>query len=458
MKPVFRLLAITLPLVGIGLAFLALVVANRPLPGRVEIAERALPVRIIRAADTGLPVRVRAYGLVRPGRVFEAIAQVGGRAEWVDPELKEGAILPAGREFLRLSPADHLLAIAQAEANIRASRAKLKELDVSEENQKAALELERRLLEIRAQDLERAERLVERGAASPSALDAARAVWLAQRQKVLNLENGLALLPTQRQVVVEQIAVYEASLGTARLNLQRTQLSLPFAARVAKVAVEMGQFVPQGRVVAAFDGVGEAEVEARISLPDMFALIQPAADDPVAGSLDPVLLEERLKKQRIDAEIRLDLGDHPVIWEGRVERLGDSIDQKTGTLGLIVQIDDAYTSALPGARPPLTRGMFVEVRLTGPRNAGFVVPRAALRDGQLMIADDEDRLRLISARAVRFQDDVVLLSADDLTPGMRIVVSDVSPRTPGLLLAPRRDEALEQALAAEAADRMETNP
>ncbi len=467
MKPFFKLLLITVPLVAVGIAFLAWVIANRQAPVRIEIAERALPVRIIHATETGLPVRVQAYGLVRPVRVFEAIAQVGGTADWVDPELKEGAILPAGRVFLKLSPKDHLLAVAQAQANIRASRAKLAELDVSEENQKAALDLERKLLDIRKSDLDRTARLVERGATSPATLDAARAAWLAQRQKVLSLENGLALLPTQRQVLVEQIAVYEANLRSAQLNLERTRLSLPFVARVAKVAVETGQFVQQGRVVAVFDGVEEAEVEARIPLPDMFALTQTGDADgaaPAAGEvrspglLDPLVLEQRLKDLKLRAEVRLNLGGHMVAWPGRVDRLSDAIDQRTGTVGLVVRVDNAYASASPGTRPPLTKGMFVEVRLVGPRKPGFVVPRSALRDGQLMIADDQNRLRLIDATALRFQDDVVLLTSDGLTPDTRIVVSDVSPRVPGLLLVPQRDTALEARIGAAASDPMETKP
>ncbi len=479
MKTALRLLLITVPLAVLGAAFLAYVVANRPEPVRIDIAELARPVRVIHAVPADLPTRVSAYGLVRPTRVLEAIAQVGGTAEWVDPDLKGGAILPAGRVFLRLSKSDYSLAVAQAQANIRATRARLAELNVSEQNQIASLDLERKLLDIRKADQERTAKLVERGAASTTALDKARAAWLAQRQKVLNLENGLALLPTQRQVLIEQIAVYETTLKTARLNLERTELSLPFTGRVAKVAVETGQFVRQGQVVAVFDGIGSAEVEARVSLSEMAALIRPVAGAPSpegggrpqadaqgadpgadqAGTgataaahgdlLDPLLLERRLKDLGLRAELRLNVGGQVLRWPGQVDRLSDAIDQKTGTLGVIVRVDDAYSSATPGAKPPLTKGMFVEVALTGPENRGIIVPRSALRDGKVMVADDDDRLRLVPVSAARVQDDVALI-VGGLEPGMRVVVSDLSPRVPGQLLTPMRDEDLERRLAAQA--------
>lgn len=448
MRPALRLVLVALPLAALGAGFLAYAVANRPEPARVEIAERAAPVRVIKTVRTTLPTRVTANGLVRPVRVFEAVAQVGGTAEWVDPRLEVGTVLPAGETFLRLSKADYSLAVAQAKANIRATEAKLAELDLSEKNQQASLALERQLLDIRSADRDRIARLVERGAASASALDAARAAWLAQRQKVLGLENALSLMPTQRQVLVEQIAVYEATLETAQLNLERTDFTLPFTGRVAKTAVEAGQFVRQGQVVAVFDGVEAAEVEAHVSFADMAALTGPSTD----GSLlaDPVALGKRLRAMAIDAEVRLEVGGSLVSWQAEIGRLSAAVDQRTGTLGVILRIDNAYSTARPGIRPPLTKGMFVEAALTGPGRTGIIVPRSAVRGGKVMIADDDDRLRLLPVTILRAQDDVALIG-EGLEAGVRLVVSDLSPPVPGQLLSPVPDHALEERLAARAA-------
>ena len=448
MRPGLRLILIALPLAALGAGFLAWAVANRPEPARVEIAERARPVRVVETVEARLPTRVTANGLVRPARVFEAVAQVGGTAEWVDLRLEVGAVLPAGRVFLRLSKADYALAEAQALANIRATEAKLAELDLSEKNQRAALALERQLLDIRSADRDRIARLVERNAASVSALDAARAAWLAQRQKVLGLENALSLMPTQRKVLVEQIAVYKATLEIARLNLERTAFTLPFTGRVAQAAVEVGQFVRQGQVVAVFDGVDAAEVEVKVTLADMAALTGPAADG--TDLIDPAGLGERLRAMGIGAEVRLALGDRVVSWPARIDRLSDAVDQRTGTLGVILQVDRAYASARPGIRPPLTKGMFVEAVLTGPGRAGIIAPRSAVRGGKVMVAGDDDRLRLLPVSVLRVQDDVALIGAG-LEPGMRLVVSDLSPPLPGQLLDPVRDEAMEARLADRAA-------
>jgi len=351
MRPALKLILIALPLAAIGAGFLAYAVVNRPEPARIDIAERAVPVRFVEVTPASLPPRVTGNGLVRPARVFEAVAEVGGTVEWLDPGLETGM-------FLRLSKADYSLAVAQAEANVRATEAKLEELELSESNQKAALELERKLLDIRTADRD------------------------------------------------------------------------------------------QGQLVAIFDGIDAAEVEVRISLSEMSALTSPSADG--GHLLDPVRLGEQLRAMGLQAEVRLGLGGRQLIWPAQVDRLSDTVDQKTGTLGVILRVDNAYSSARPGLRPPLTKGMFVEAVLSAPGRSGIIVPRSAVHEGRVMIADDENRLRLLPVTILRAQDQVALIG-EGLEAGMRLIVSDLSPRIPGQLLAPVRDEALEKRLAAESA-------
>ena len=159
MKNGFRLVLVTLPIAAIGAGILAFVVSNSPPPERIELTERANPVRVITAETQTIVPAVTGFGVVTPARTFEAIAEVGGRVDYVSPALRDGQILPAGAVLLRLSPADFNLAIAQAKANIRAAEARLAELKVSEENQRAALEIERETLVVKASDLERTEAL-----------------------------------------------------------------------------------------------------------------------------------------------------------------------------------------------------------------------------------------------------------------------------------------------------------
>ncbi len=443
MKPIVKLIGITLPVVVAGALVLGNIVANKAPPARVELTERATAVRVIEAREMAVRPSLTGFGLVAPGRTYEAIAQVAGTAAYVNPALRKGEILPEGAVLLRLSPEDFNLAIAQARANIRAAEARLAELTVSEQNQRAALEIEEAALALKATDLARSESLFASQAISETVLDGARAAHLAQSQKVLNIQSALDLLPSQRAAQREQIAVYQANLASAELNLARSELRLPFAARVSQATVEQGQFVKAGQTIAGLDGIAAAEVEAQVPVSGLSALLGEARAQAGLLAFDPETMSEVLQSLGIEATVRLRLGDDFVEWPARLDRISNVIDPKSGTLGVIVRVEGAYGR---GGRPPLTRGMFVEVVLRAPPVTGVVIPRAALDQGRVLLADGARRLVVQPVEPALVQGDIALVKAG-LPAGSRVVVSTPRPVIPGMLLTIETDEALMQRLA-----------
>lgn len=445
MKPGLKLLLVTGPLVVVGALVLGNIASNKVQPGRIDPVERATAVRVIEAKEETLRPSLTGYGLISPSRTYDAIAQVGGTAEFVNQNLRKGEILRGGAILLRLSPEDFNLAIAQARANIRAAEAKLAEMAVSEQNQRAALEIEEDTLALKATDLARSESLFASQAISQSVLDGARAAHLAQSQKVLNIQGALNLLPTQRAAQTEQIAAHQASLTSAELNLARSELRLPFDARVALAGVQQGQFVKAGQTIASFDGIEAAEAEAQVSLSDLSALLGEARAQAGLSVLDAEVMSSVLKSLGIEAVVRLRLGDEIVEWPAELDRLSDVIDPRSGTLGVIVRVENAYRGASDALRPPLTKGMFVEVELTAPAVSGVMIPRSAIDQGRVLLADADDRLRVLEVSPTLMQGEIALIKAG-LLQGSRVVVSRPRPIIPGMLLATTLDEALMETL------------
>ncbi len=443
----FKVILMTLPLVAAGVGILAYTIKTKAPPAQIEQVERATTVRVVTAAEGAVAPVVIGHGLVAPSRTFEAIAQVGGTIVWTHPDLVKGAVLAADTVLLRIADEDYRLAVAQAEANIRAAEAKLAELAVSQQNQNAALAIETDVLALKEADLARAEALHAGGTVAQSTLDAARAAHLGQRQKVQSIASALALIPTQLTVQQEQIAVSQAALATARLNLERTALVLPFTARVASTSVEPGRFVRAGEVTAMFDGVATAQVEAQVSVAELRRFLRLSAPDAAAYAADPTTITAVLQGLDLTADVRLDLGDEDLTWSARVDRVSDTIDPKTGTLGLIVVVDGAYSGASPGDRPPLTKGMFVEVAVSGKPQSGIVLPRHALREGVVLVVDGDDRLVERPVVSPLVQDEIAVVT-EGLAVGERIVVSDPAVVLPGMLLAPVEDTELEAELEA----------
>ena len=280
-----------LPPIALGVAVLAFLISQKEPPERTPVAERAQRVRTIDAAETTLVPRVLGYGTVRPAKVWNAVAQVAGEVVSVHPDLKKGAILKAGTEIISISPLDYELAIAQAEANIRATEARLKELAVDQTNTRQSLEIEARALKIRETELARKEQLLTRGTVSQSAVDQETRDTLAQTMRVQDLRNSLRLIPTQQEVQREQKAIYEAQLEAAKLDLARTRIALPFTARIAETNVEAGQFVQVGETLGVADDIATAEIEAQIPTDRFRDLARAAAPGAAKTGVNSLAME-----------------------------------------------------------------------------------------------------------------------------------------------------------------------
>jgi hypothetical protein len=119
-------------------------------------------------------------------------------------------------------------------------------------------------------------------------------------------------------------------------------------------------------------------------------------------------------------------------------------------MGVVVAVDKPFEKVKPGVRPPLSKGMFVQVLLRGREQPGrLVVPRAAIRDAQIYRVDAEQRLQR-QAVELLFSQGSISVIAEGLDADDEIVVSDLVPAVDGMPLKPQRDKNLEAEVAAAA--------
>jgi multidrug efflux pump subunit AcrA (membrane-fusion protein) len=444
--------ALVLPPIAVGLAVLAWMASGRDAPEHDQPVETAQAVRTITVQPLEYVPRAVGYGVVEPGTVWEAVAQVSGELVHRSPRLERGQVMPAEAEILRIDRTDYEIALEEIEANIASVEAQLTELDVAEENTRQSLTIERRAVALLERDLARKESLFDRGNISEAEVEAAERDLLNQRQRVQELENELARIPAQRRLQESNLALYEARRRDAALDLARTSITTPFPGRVAQVNVEETQFVNVGEVMAVIDSIDVAEVEAQLAIDRLRPLLRPGL---TLSSLSPEEIESLPEQLGLGAEVRLPLGGRLVTWPARVDRMSAEIDPETRTIGAIVAVDDPYAQAVSGVRPPLVRNLYVEVELRGEARPGsIVVPRVAVHrrdDGRpvVYIADADDRLAFRQVVPGPAQGDLVVI-AEGLQAGDRVIVTDVIPAIAGLRLLTSPDEALAERLRAEA--------
>ncbi len=437
-----------IPPVVLGVVVMAYAASNKTSPIQAPPQEIAKSVRVIEVSKTPVVARAIGYGSVKPSNVWNAISRVKGTAVYVHPNFKKGTVLPKGTELVRIDPTDYQLTIAQFEANIRATEAQLKESIVNEENTRASLAIEENVLSIKKRDLARKEELKKKGAASASSVDQARRDSLTQSQQVQNLKNSLNLTPTKRKVLEEQKAVYEAQLEAAKLDLERTSIVLPYDARISEANVEISQYVQSGAVLGVADSIETSEVEAQLPLSRFGTVLNASANG--SGIVTQSDLMKFADKIGVAAVVRLKSGEFNIQWEGRVVRISDTVDPQTRTVGVIVAVDHPYENARLGTRPPLVKGMFVEVELLASTSQNtIVIPRTALKGTNVFTVSAENRMVAKPVKIAFSQGNFVAVS-EGLSVGDKVVVSDVIPAVEGLLLAPVIDQNLQKNLIHEA--------
>ncbi|MEA1934989.1 MAG: efflux transporter periplasmic adaptor subunit [Thermodesulfobacteriota bacterium] len=436
-----------IPAMALGLLVLVLVVKFKQPPEQLQIQERSRAVRVIPAPEVAVVPRAVGYGTAKPGRTWEAVAEVGGKVVETHPELNKGSLLRKDEVLLRIDPAEYGLAKIRAQADVETLDAQLKELKQKEKNIRHSLDVEKRSLVLSKKELDRKQNLWGDRHISKSELDQEEKRVLAQQNALQNFQNTLNLIPTQQKALLAKIASSKAQLKDTGLDIAKTTIKAPFDCRIAEVNVELAQYVAPGKVLVRADNTAFVEILAQIPIHTFKNLLE---QEEIPLTTRQFTMEEIREFFGLGALVRLDLGGKAVEWKARFARISETLDPQTRTLGVYVAVDDPYRKILPGKKPPLLKNMYCEVELKGkPRPKTVIIPRAALHEGIVYVVSHENRLERRKINPEFAQGNFISIK-NGLTSGDRVIVTDVIPAIEGMLLEPQTDEELLKSLIAEA--------
>ncbi|MFT5505167.1 MAG: RND family efflux transporter MFP subunit [Gammaproteobacteria bacterium] len=420
-----------LPPVIIGLAIFFIMVGGKQPPQRSDASEVTRYVRIIHIESRDFTPITQGYGNVRPARVWNAIAQVSGRVVKMHPRLRDGEIISAGQELFRIDPVDYELALAKA-------KAELTELNVKGKNSQASLDIENLNQALAEKEFKRQKKLSSEGTVAKSRADESERNMLSTRSLVQNLENTISLLPIQRSLLENRIT-------QAKRDLANTTLKAPFNMRVTGLAIEKHQYAALGQTLFSGDSVDRVEVIAQVSLSEL--------KNQFVGRPELPMDINKLTKNLAEITgfrptIKMDVGNSKMAeWEAEFIRISDTVDPQTRTMGIVVAVDKPLQKTIAGVRPPLSKGMFVQVSIAGHAQPDrIVIPRSAIRQNKVYVLNAENRLETRSITRLFNQGELAIIGAG-LEAGEKIVVSDLVPAIDGMLLQAEVDEALQFSLS-----------
>ncbi len=421
---------LALPPIALGIAAAVWMISSAPGPGQVEGGASALPVRILTVAEEDIRPTATAWGNLRAAETWVAVAEVQGEVIWRHPDLEPGRLIPAGTEVLRIDPTDYELALAQSQADLAALAAESAQLTAEAANTGRILDLERARLVLAEADLTRTRMLTAQGTVPQSRADEVERGTLLARRTVAELENTLALIPSRKARIAAEVARSEAAIARATRSLARATLTSPFNLRVTEVNAELFQTVAPGQVVVRADGIATAEVVAHLPIDSFRRLV---GDVPEGITLADMMRD--LPVTQINVTLS-PLSDQTQTWPARISRIEGALDARARTVPVVVTVDAPYESADPPRRLPLVPNMQVQISFSGAPMAGTIaIPEAALHMDMVRLVGPEDRLELRPVTAAFAQDGRVVI-AEGLAPGDRVVIDDIAPAFPGMVLTP----------------------
>jgi len=432
---------LVLPGLILGIAVFWYMSQTRSGPQKAPVQERAKPVRVIPAPKVLLiPIAV-GNGYVQPEKTWKAVAEVAGRIVDFNPDLLQGAFVAKGDLLISIAPEQSQLALQELEAEIQKTQAQIEELDQKKADTQRKLEVEIRSLEISNNELERKQKLYKDGIISRSDLNREEQNLLTQKNTVENYKGILNQLPSERRALKASLRAIQTRSADARITLKKTVIKAPFDSRVAEVNIQRGQAATSGQVLVTLDSVGTSEVLVQVSRHYMKNLIPQNLKKPIdIENLKRLSRGDVQGMLGLKAIVRLEMGGRMAEWEGRFARFGET-DIKTGSIGVFVAVDNPYQKIQPGKKPPLQKNMYVEVELRGkPRRKTIALPRSAVHQGKIYIANDQNRLEKKSIQ-IDFQQGNLVSVHSGIQPDEKVVISDLVPAIDGMLLEPQLDEA-----------------
>jgi len=245
-------------------------------PGHLGLAgfgarSREVVVAVAEPRGPAGDIALTASGYIVPRRRVEVSSKISGRVE--ELLVDRGDVVQAGQILARLDDREIRAQLEQASAARRAAVARLEEALAGSrpqeiERAQAALEEAEANLNTTRINLERAQRLMERGVLAKQVLDDARNAHevAAAQVKVAGKNLELAKLGTrteQIQLARAQVAEGDASVAWWQTQLENTIIRAPVAGTVLERLIEKGEMVTTGYVS------GRGAKSALVSIADL---------------------------------------------------------------------------------------------------------------------------------------------------------------------------------------------
>ncbi|TMM47890.1 efflux RND transporter periplasmic adaptor subunit [Colwellia ponticola] len=355
-------------------------------------------------------VIIQSFGTVKPRTQSVLFAQVSGQITYVSKQFRAGGFFEQGDILIKLDDRDYRAEVNIAQASLMSAKQNLQEEDAR--------------------------------------VKQAKSDW--QRLGNGKAANVLVLRQPQYEAAQAQVLSAQAQLDKAKLSLERTNIVAPYAGRILKKNVDIGQVISSNTELADIFAVDYVEIRLPIKNKDLPLMKLPEeyrnADDDSGddstmingksySNLEPNKHNAMISNVVISSDL---MGKQ--IWQGKIVRTESAIDEVSQQLYVVAQIIRPYDGEYnQGAQ--IKMGQYVTAQITGKivENA-IVIPSSAVyqgsyvyivENGLLMRKEIElgwqDGKEAIVTAGLVAGNELVLTSLGQVSSGTRVAIAGQQP-------------------------------
>lgn len=374
---------VSVVIVLVGAFLIWLIFKTEPTASRKDAARETAMLVDIQVVERGRFVpTVEVMGRVVPAREVSLGARVAGEVVYQADVFTPGRRVTRGEELLRIDPQDYQAVLQQRRSELQQAEA---DLALEQGRQSVA----RQEFELLGEDIE-------------------------------VVDQGLVLRQPQLEQAKARVAVAEAAVRQAELNLARTRIRAPFSAQVLAREVTLGSQVSAGQSLGRLVDTGQYWVEATVPLSKL----------PWLGFSDQT-------EQESGAPVTL---HHDTIWpagqvrEARLAQLVGELDDNARMARVLITVDDPLALDQAAGKPALMLGTFVRAEIAGrPLEDVVRLERHLVRRNNTVWVIEERQLVIRDVDIV-FQDEDYAYVAEGLEEGDQVITNDLASVVSGARL------------------------
>ena len=362
---------------------------NPPTSNRAQPSKAAqMTVATTTLTPQSYQVMVQSFGTVRPRTQSVLFAQVSGQINYVSKQFRAGGFFEQGDILMQLDDRDYRAEVKIAQASLMSARQSLQE--------------------------------------EGARVKQADADW--QRLGKGKAPNALVLRQPQFAAAKAQVLSAEAQLDKVELSLERTKIIAPYAGRILKKNVDIGQVISSNTQLADIFAVDYVEIRLPIKNKDL-PLMKLPEEYRNAHEQSEAHSGEAKHSMISNVVISSDLMGEQV-WQGKIVRTESAIDEMSQQLYVVAQIIRPYDGEYnQGAQ--IKMGQYVTAQITGREvENALVIPSSTIYQGSYVYIV-EGGLLMRKEIKLGWQNGTEAIVIQDLTAGDELVLTSLGQVSSG---------------------------